>query len=247
MPTHLYCLIPAADCSRDSALPTGVDGATVRTLGGPFVAWVSTTSRAALPSDRAAIEQIVRVHDRVIAAALATARTVIPAPVTSPYANDAACTAEIAERAPTIRALAAQAEGRVEMALLLTSSSAPTEPKALPPGAGPGRRYLEGARDRGPLEADERATQDSANAVRTAVGGFVLGESRRDPGSGVPRAIAPAHWVAISHLIDREAVAAYRAAAAATTLLATVRLVIDGPRAPYSFATFCPTGTILAD
>jgi hypothetical protein len=227
---------------------TGVDGAVVRLLdGGCFTAWASTTDRDTLPRERPAIEQIVRAHDGVVAAAVAAGITVIPSPVTTPYTDDTACIIAIGNRITEIGELARRVEGRVEMALLLTtSSSTPRQEGRAFQGAGPGRRYLEGTRESGAASVDDGAIEASVIALRAAVGTFVLAESRRDLGANDQGSDRSVRSSAVSHLIARVAVASYREAAGSTKLPETVDLVIDGPRAAYSFAAFAPSGTILA-
>jgi Gas vesicle synthesis protein GvpL/GvpF len=246
LPTHLYCLIPSAAHRRDLVPARGVDNVAVRALdAGEFIAWASTIDGHALSRDRVAIEQIVRTHDAVITAAVRAGVTVIPSPVTRPYASDTECIAETADRAAEIQELAVLAEGNVEMALLLTPSSTPLQSRVVPAGAGPGRRYLEGARE-GTLAGDDGVTNASARILSAAVANLVRAESRRDPGARDEGPTATIRGLAISHLVQREGVASYRAAASSALLPGTIRLVIDGPRAPYSFAAFVPRGTILA-
>jgi hypothetical protein len=86
-------------------------------------------------------------------------------------------------------------------------------------------------RDRQQAAADARKQAEFLQArVAHAVGGIVRGESC------MPLAPA-AHSFSVSHLVAREAVEQYRLAIEALVADdSTLRLLVSGPWAPYSFA-----------
>lgn len=230
MRTHLYCLLPAA--SRD-ALPeatSGIDGAPVRSLVfGEIVAWVSDVAyRSSTPISS------VRAHDAVIAAALSTGSTPLPARFGQRFPDDEACRSALGKRYPALATAVDAIQGFVEMTLLLTLAAPREEDlQPLPPAGaelGTGRRYLEMLRAR-----EDTARKFSENldhlsdGLVAAVRGFIRQSSVQD---GVKRPFRT-----ISHLIEREDVAAYTEAARAAQMPAECRMLVIGPRAPYTFTT----------
>jgi len=220
MPTHLYCLLPAAS---DSAAPAVGEGAAVRALHvGGVVAWVaSTTENRLVREGRRAAGEAVR-HDRVIAQALARNVTPVPGTLADPYPDDAALVADITSRTAEIVESFSRVAGAIEMAVILAPRQGGSEE---PPdvSGGPGRRYLERQRD---LPARLTAAADD---IDQRVGTLALATSRR----------TDKDRVGLSHLVRRGDVERYRS----VTLSAAsdrYRLLVDGPRAPYSFAAFSP-------
>lgn len=240
MPTHLYCLLPAGSNSAppppsDSSPNVGQSeakgaepGVAVRTLRiGGIVAWVASTADSRLTREgRRAAGEAVR-HDQVVAQALARDVTPVPATLTDPYADDAALIADITSRTAEIVAAFDRARGAVEMAVILAprDADAPDEPEG---SGGPGRKYLERLRELpGRLAA-------AADEIDHRLAGVTRESTRR-----VDR-----DRIGLSHLIRREDVAAYRTVALACAS-DSYRMVVDGPRAPYSFAAFSPqTGVV---
>jgi hypothetical protein len=132
----------------------------------------------------------------------------------------------VASSADAVRRQLRDVDGKVEMTAIVSVTDA-TPPVA---AASRGREYLEQVRSR-PARAETIAARVAA--ALTPIGG--VAEIR--PAAG---------RVALSHLIPRDRVIKYREAAQAAGGEG-YRIVIDGPRAPYSFATFRPRGgTILA-
>jgi hypothetical protein len=238
MPTHLYCLIAEDDAPAPvDADVRGLGDAPVRALAlsaagesARMIAWVSTVSEPRIPRELALLRTTVLQHDRVTQVALEHARGVVPALLTDPYSDDDACRAAMAARSGEIESLWARARDVVEMTLLLTPPrSAEAGPAAAvnegDAEAKPGRRYLEALRDQ--RQSLERRVTTAIDALSAAVAPFTSASARRDDREGV----------ALSHAVSREMVVAYRRAAATTALPEGLVLTVDGPRAPYSFAS----------
>lgn len=228
MPTRLYCLLPAgSDTAAPGAdgLPQPERGAPTRTLRvGDLVAWVASTTEARLTREgRRAAAEAVR-HDRVIAQALAREITPVPATLADPYPDDDAVAADVESRTAEIVEALGRVAGAVEMAVIV----AQREPDPVVDGdqtsaGGPGRRYLERRRD---LPVRLSATADE---IDDRLRPLALASTRR----------ADKDRVGLSHLILRADVDRYRTLAVAR-LSDRYRIVVDGPRAPYSFAAFSP-------
>jgi hypothetical protein len=238
MSTHLYCILPPTSLA---ALPpglTGLDGARVRALDVEhLVAWVSDCE------PNTAMLTRVREHDAVIDAALATGATPVPARFGQHFADDDACAAGIARQAAPVAALLAAVQGFVEMTLILAPSTKrvvneliPVMPEMVAQGPGIGRRYLEALRARESATGAVRQALDAlAQRLSDAVGGLVRSVSVQENLSKMP-------FRAISHLVERELVAPYRAAVRAVHPTRDYRFLVVGPRAPYSFSTIPAVG-----
>jgi hypothetical protein len=220
MPTHLFCLLATGS---DAAPPTNV-GVDVRALVvGDVVAWVSTVAKDRLTREgRAVAAEAVR-HDRVVAQALARNVTPMPATLADGYATDSDVVADVAARREEIGIALEQIAGLVEMAVIIASASHAADENAEAVAGGPGRKYLEQLRDRPARLTDVAARIDGA-----------LGSISRDTRRRIER-----DRIGMSHLVRRADIDHYR-----TVVLgfagSAYRLVVDGPRAPYSFASFAP-------
>jgi hypothetical protein len=229
MPTYLYCLLSAGDEPPTVAV-RGLDDQPVRSLdAGAVRAWVSDVAHVA---PQATVERALA-HDVVVRYALERT-TPVPARFGQTFTSDAALVESVrAREAASLRALE-RVRGSVEMTVrLLPTAAVSAAPAASSAAVGAlsGREYLARLRDR---HAVERAWRDEAgflqqrvaNAVRGLVRGEVRSASRRPAGS-----------VSVSHLVERDVVARYRAALCAVAGdAATSRVAISGPWAPYSFA-----------
>jgi hypothetical protein len=236
MSVHLYCVLP--DASR-SAVPEGLHGLAghgVRALpleSSSLVAWVSEVERS-LP---VSIDG-VREHDAVIDAALGTGGTPVPARYGQRFASDDDCRAALALQAASVTTLVDKLQGMVEMTLLFAPTSRRAlrdlRPEASRPehpnsDAGMGRRYLATLRDR-----DERRraiaalASELATEVTAAIGALVKRSLEHT-------AVAELPLLTVSHLIHREAADDYRARAERVVTGDDIRLLVIGPRAPYSF------------
>jgi hypothetical protein len=219
MPTHLYCLLPARSELR---LPPTIRFLVAGEIGG----WAATTAMAALSRDVRDVARATVEHDRVIGAALAQGITPVPVSLADPYTDDEAAGRDIAAHAEDVARALARVRDRVEMTTIISLTESPPPPS----GTGRGRAYLEQLRSRA------ARLGDIADRVTHAARPFA-GEPRR-------RGDGPA--LSLSHLIPRGGVDEYRNLGLALAGQG-YRLVIDGPRAPYSFARFSPQGGILID
>ena len=218
VPTHLYCLLAAAS---DWAVPT--DTGAVRALGvGDIVAWVATTNDKTLSREGRRAAQRAMEHDQVIGRAVARGLTPVPATLADAYPSDDAAIVDISMRSAEISDSLRRIEGAVEMAVILAARTDAPESESTV-DQGPGRAYLERLRELPAL------LTTAADEVDRLVQPHALASSRR----------SDRDRVGLSHLIRRGDVAAYRAIAL-DCASGRYRMVVDGPRAPYSFAAFSP-------
>ena len=238
--TYLYCVLTPAD--RPPSLD-GLAGAPVRALrlaDGALEAWVATVDRMTLRVSGRALATLALIHDQVVSAALGSGRTPLPARFGSLFPDDASCVRALGARASQLRTTLTHLSGKIEMSVILTSPNLRAGERSMPLPArnesSAGRRYLEVVRERARhAEQAHAATETVFGHVRRAVHGFVLEEA---PGR------ATRGTASIAHLVRREDETRYRDAVEALETLNDVRLVIAGPRAPYSFAgpIALPTG-----
>lgn len=240
MPTHLYCLLPA-----NSAAPgvlTGIGGAPVRVLrAGALDAWVSTRD-ASRDDDPATLVAAARAHDAVVAAALASGTTPLPARFGQHLADDAECIATLGRREAALVAQLARVRDQVEMTLVARlpppdespPAAGPPRTQATTPAAhasGAGRAYLEQVKAGLTLE---RNLQLRVAAVRRRVTETVGALVRDEVVQVTP---PPAATLSLSQLVPRASVAAYRDAVAGLASDPDLPpLVLIGPLAPYRFA-----------
>ena len=232
---HLYCIVPNDRRGAVSPMPglSGVSSSRVRALPmGAFSAWVSDVERG-LPVRLDG----VKAHDAVIEAALATGNTPVPARFGQRFEDDDACVAALEQRVESVTALLHMVSGQVEMTLLVAPSTSrmlrDLEP-ALPTSAsssphGPGRTYLESLRSR---EASAGQVRAGAATFASRVGDAVQPLVRR---TAEHQSVTRLPMLTVSHLIARDAVEEYRSAAKTVPPGQELRLLIIGPRAPYSF------------
>jgi hypothetical protein len=212
MPTHLYCLLPPGS----SVVPP----ADIRVLNARVAqAWAGEAGEGRLSRDARDVARATIAHDRIVGLALAQGTTPMPASLADPYDDDASMLADIAAHSVLIESAFRAIAGMVEMTTIVALN------EATPPAEGPGRgrAYLEQLRS-GPARA-----ASIGDRVADAMGKLFVDARRRGDGNRV----------ALSHLIPRSAEAGYRAAADALAGDG-YRIVVDGPRAPYSFALFSP-------
>jgi len=231
--THLYCILPTHARRLMPAGLTGLAGASVRALSiSGFVAWVSDVDRA-LPLT----VDGVKAHDAVVEAALDTGATPVPARYGQRFESDDACRDALVERAAPIETLLASVQELVEMTLIITPSTSrmvrelqPVVPEMFDPAtAGAGRRYLETLRTRESASgAIQRLSDDLVQQLSAAVEPLVRRSLQHAP-------VTPIPLRTISHLIARESVAAYRRAIESVSTGSNRRVLVIGPRAPYSF------------
>jgi hypothetical protein len=197
----------------------------------PLEAWVATIGEDALRVSGTALAAQALLHNEIVNAALATGRTPAPARYGSRFPDDAACVADLTQRAVELSAILDHVAGLVEIATLLVPRERATSPIARPSAADPGagRRYLESIRTR-VLGEDQRraAAEREAARIRATVGDLVRDEARTFNATGV---------MSIAHLVPSGAIDRYRRAIFAFVPAENFRVVVGEPRAPYSFSS----------
>lgn len=245
MVIYLYCLTEPG-CEPPAEL-RGIAGMSVRAVGaaGRLAAWVSD-----LPEDPGpATAELVRVHDRVVRAAL-DLETPLPARFGQSFGGDAALRRALEPRAEGLERSLERVRGGVEMTVRILLPGAPLgsgRPEAaergarsegaaeggeeIPTSAGAGRAYM--ARLRGRQQASAELKRE-AEFLQARVARAVDELARE----GVCSPVMPeAHSFSLSHLVAREAVSEYRLAVDALVKSdPALRLLVSGPWAPYSFA-----------
>jgi len=235
MVTYLYCVLtpPKAD-----ALPPGlrgIAGAPVRSVVAPapsgIEAWVATIEDPVLRSSGRELAEQALLHNTVIEAALATGRTPLPARFGARFRDDAACVSRLEEHHIQLEEALRRIAGAVEMTVLLVPRAQRIEegadrPQRNEPAAG--RRYLEAIRVRSQNAERRRAAADRlTERLASAAVPLVRGEARRSDSSGV---------VSVAHLVGLDDLGRYRRMVAELSTDNLFRIVVAGPRAPYSFA-----------
>jgi hypothetical protein len=258
MQTYLYAVLPAGSNAPPAGLG-GVGAGEVRALGaGGLTLWVSDVEECPRASVAGA-----RAHDRVVAAALATGDTPLPARFGQCHPDDSACVAEVGREEGRLRERLRSVAGAVEMRLVVRL---PSDVQAEAGGARAAGNAGEADRAAGGRMADSGEIEPSAGDLGTPNPGpgraymarlqadLGLARNLRETGLVVRRRItetvgafvreeavllapAPSTTLTLSHLIDRSAEADYRAAiAGARTLLRDCKPMVFGPLAPYSFS-----------
>ena len=259
MTVHLYCMLPRGHEAAGSVPPglRGIDDAPVRALLVNGVeAWVSDvhTASASTPITRGQpLIDGVKAHDAVVETALGAGTTPVPARFGQRFNDDMACRAALESRVGPVSNVLTALQGFIEMTLLVTPSTrrmlrdlepalaeerSGVEPDAFEHSSiGPGRAYLETLREKGDAMSEMRsALSRLAERITTAVGSLVRRSAEHQSVTRMP-------MLTLSHLIERSATDAYRAAAAAVPTGAELRVLVIGPRAPYSFCAL-RAGTI---
>lgn len=232
MPTYLYCLLTCASGDEPAVVTArGVGEVAVRVLrAGALEAWVSTVASPSITATVDAVKQ----HDAVVSAALATGRTPLPARFGQTWASDRACVASITERAAELEPMLRRVAGLVEMTVctLLPGMPPPAGvPAAALDDAAPGRAYLQGLRARADRERHLRGALEALRErVSGALGPLSRGEVAEIRGSDDALALS------VSYLVERGGEASFRQAVDDVARDAAARLVVAGPRAPYTFA-----------
>jgi Gas vesicle synthesis protein GvpL/GvpF len=240
MATYLYCVLTPPSADAPPAGLRGIGGAPVRMLtvgdGAALEAWVATIDESLLLATGDALAAQALVHNEVVNAALETGRTPAPARYGTRFANDTQCVVDLRGRASELLEILARVAGTIEMSVLLVPLEVQS-PKPLlkprPTEAAAGRRYLESVRSRAHQWEERRAAaEEAAERVSRVVGKFIRDEARSFGSAGV---------MSIAHLVSRSEVAEYRTALAEIVQECSFRLVVSGPRAPYSFAAQRPS------
>lgn len=232
MPTYLYCLLIPPSAESAPVAARGIDGGEVRVLSaGSLEAWVSTVAA----SSPAATVAAVRQHDAVVSAALATGRTPLPARFGQIWPSDEACAAAVAQRRTELEPLLQRVAGLVEMTVCTLLPGMPPAPSRVADdpddAAAPGRAYLRQLRARADRERHLRTALEALRArISRALAPVSRGEVAEIRGSETALALS------VSYLVARDREAEFRRAVDEVSREAAARLVVAGPRAPYSFS-----------
>jgi hypothetical protein len=233
MATYLYCVL--ATGVPETTPVVGVGGVPVRTLklhrAPDLEAWVATLDRSAFRVTGRALSAQALLHNDVVSAALATGRTPLPTRFGAHFMDDASCVDSLTGHAAQLRANLARLAGTVEMSVLVVPPRAARRADAEPlPSRGDahaGRRYLELVRQRDrQINAVQHVVTRILNDIRAAVRAIT-----RDEATGR----GPTGIVSIAHLLRREDTGSYREAVRGVRLHDEFRIIVAGPRAPYSF------------
>lgn len=235
MATYLYCVLAPPKIEAFPSGLRGIAGVAIRSVVVPAAngieAWVATIEDSTLHSTRQALVEQALLHNEVVDAALATGRTPLPARFGSRFRDDAACAAHLEARHAELEATIRRFAGTVEMAVLLVPNAArgargADRPNRHEPTAG--RRYLEAIRERTQSGDRRRAAAERlAERLTSSLAPIVKAEARRLDSPGV---------VSIAHLVERTDLELYRRMVRELSTDNDFRIVVAGPRAPYSFA-----------
>lgn len=202
--------------------PAGIRAVNTRVA----VAWADDASEPSLSRDARAAARATIEHDRVIGSALAQSITPMPASLADPYDDDAAMVADIDAHAREVELAFPAIADMVEMTTIIAVHDTPPAAGV----SGRGKAYLEQLKN-----APNRAAEISDRIAHSL--SQVFSDSRRRGNAAT---------VALSHLMPRHAVGLYRDLVLAHAG-AGYRIVIDGPRAPYSFALYSPRRGLMTD
>jgi hypothetical protein len=228
---------------------SGIDGAPVRALlVNGLEVWVSDVPPPRpVPIPGVKKQQLisgVKAHDSVVETALDMGATPVPARFGQRFDDDDACRVALEQRVEPVSRVLGALQGFIEMTLLVTPSTrrmlrdlepaltggAEPEPDAFEHAPlGPGRAYLDLLRAKGGAMGEMRgAVARLAERISAAVGAFVRRSAEHQSVTRMP-------MLTLSHLIERGAADAYRTAAIAVPTGQELRVLVIGPRAPYSF------------
>lgn len=235
MVTYLYCILtPPRTEARPPGL-TGLAGTPVRSVvvrgREALELWVGTVDEGTLRETGQSLAKLALVHNDVVEAALATGRTPLPMRFGAHFADDDALVVDLEKRQSQLIDRLHRVDGAVEMSVLVVprgkaATRTATRPRRGEPSAG--RRYLEAVRERSRSdEQRHREADEAADRVSRALSVLTKGESR----SSSPTALA------IAHLIWRADVDRYRRALSEVAIGDSFRIIVAGPRAPYSFTS----------
>lgn len=223
-PLYLYALL--AEAPSGPAVP-GIAGETMRLVScdGVLAAVGDLAAGPALDAEA------LRAHDAAVRRLAAITPALLPARFGSVAPDEDALCEGLRPRLPGLRAALARVRGCDQMTLRFsTSGKAPArEPAAHAADAseasgGPGTRYLRARRD---ATADLREWPEAAR-VLDALAPLVRGERRESQDR-------PPLVGSVYHLVPRESLDPYRAALAAATAGAEIRVTSSGPWPPYAF------------
>jgi Gas vesicle synthesis protein GvpL/GvpF len=211
---YVYAIGDAATLPPEPA-GRGLGGARLHVLARDGLAAVLSRHRTLRPEPSPAL---LWAHEAVVERLMA-AGTVLPLRFGTVLDGDDALAATLAERRDDLAAGLERVRGRVELGVRVLGSP----PQARPTGAQSGRAYLMARRD-----AHRRAEREAAE-VHAPLAAQAHDARLRAPAP--PPAI-----LAAAYLVDRSAVAAFRARVGALAAArADVAIACTGPWPPYSF------------
>ena len=234
MVTYLYCVLTPPGTEARAPKLVGLAGTPVRSVvvrgHEGLEAWVATIEEEALRASGQSLAMLALLHNEVVEAALATGRTPLPARFGTRFADDDALVVDLEKRHRQFIARLHRVANAVEMTVLVVPrktarARASTLPRRDEPAAG--RRYLEAIRERSRSEAQRHSDANSvADRVSQAVSSLTGGEVRSTSSTAL----------SLAHLVPRAAVARYRVILSELDVGEEFRIIVAGPRAPYSFA-----------
>jgi hypothetical protein len=197
-------------------------------------AWIATIDEATLRASGSALAKLAIVHNEVVEAALATGRTPLPARFGTRFADDDALLSDLREHRAQLIDRLHRVAGAAEMSVLVvprdqSPKHSTTQPRPDEPAAG--RRYLEAVRER--TRSEERRHIEANNVaerVSQAVSAITRGEIRS----------TSATVLSIAHLVRQDDLERYRLELLQLDVGEKFRIIVAGPRAPYSFSADQP-------
>ncbi|HEU4585486.1 MAG TPA: GvpL/GvpF family gas vesicle protein [Gemmatimonadaceae bacterium] len=260
MAIYLYCLTEPGRVPPEGLRGIARGAVRVVDVAGRLAAWVSDLPEEMGP---ATTEQ-VRLHDRVVRAALAK-ETPLPARFGQSFAGDSALCRALEARVDTLVRSLERVRGGVEMTvrILLPKPEYLVGAGGVPDAPDAGSARVEGAAAHPDMAGAPQGADAAASDLHSGAGRAYLARLRdRQRASAelqrqaeflqarVARAVdavvreevcSPVmpgtHSFAVSHLLAREAVGEYRLAVDSLIRAdPALRLLVSGPWAPYSFA-----------
>jgi hypothetical protein len=217
----------------DGVAVRGVGGAPVRTvLVGGMIAWVSD-----LDSTAATGADLRGDHAQVVAEALRSGVTPLPARRGQVFASEESLRTEITSRHESLIGAVARVSGMVEMTLHVQMLPGSGRPGASAPDASTqrGRAYLEQLRSRNAAEDESQAEGERMRAqARASLADLVHADALA--------VVRGARRYLVSHLVREAEVEAWRMRAESLAFEGS-RIRVVGPLPPYSFATIDDIGS----
>jgi hypothetical protein len=218
-PLYLYALLAEPPAGT---LPAGLLGEPLRLVSCDGIVAVVGEVEVA-PAVEA---ETLRSHDTAVRGLAAISDALLPARFGSVTRDDGQLCEAVRAQAAAVREALQAVRGCDQMTLRFSREDGASEvPAAEPDEGGPGTRYLSQRR----AAAGDPAALPEIRLVLEALAPFVRGERRQ-------RHERPPLLASVYHLVPRDGLDAYRAALAAATARASVRVSTSGPWPPYAFA-----------
>jgi hypothetical protein len=218
-PLYLYALLAEPPAGT---LPAGLRGEPLRLVACDGIVAVVGDMEAAPAVEAASL----RSHDAAVRGLAAVSDALLPARFGSLTQDERQLCEAVRAQGPGVREALLAVRGCDQMTLRFSrEDGADDVPAAEPDENGPGTRYLTQRR----AVAGDPAALPEIRPVLDALAPFVRGERRQ-------RHERPPLLASVYHLVPRDGLDAYRAALAAATAKARVRVASSGPWPPYAFA-----------